>query len=490
VQYEDFEIKIETEAENQHTVSVIRTPSGEARTALQFGLSDRELSQNLATLEQLLDPSEAASKEGEQSVELFGKLLFGGLMREEMRSLYDRSQLIAKNRGKGLRLKLRIQSAQLAALPWELLYDERQGDFISLSRQMSIVRYVEVARAVEPIKVEPPLQILGMVCSPKNLLPLDVVGEKQRVQQATEQLQSDGLVELTWLQGNSWRDLMRAMRRGSWHIFHYIGHSGFDAENDEGYVSFCDSDDYEHRLNATQLGRLLRDHKSLQLALLNSCQGAKVGEEIFSSTASTLVRQGIPCVIGMQYDVSDEAAIEFSNTFYELLAEGAAVETAVAEARQAISLAIEGVAEWGTPVFYTHAPDSVLFEMQREIDRGVDQLPSTPRLEPGPKNDPAEPHLQQGEAARLRIVNNENLYDHKNLIRLRNILEEHYNIEELKTVCSDLGIDYENLGGEGKAGKARELINYLKRHQRMADLIELGLATRPEIPWLVSDAAA
>src|SRR3712207_8645982 len=37
---------------------------------------------------------------------------------------------------------------------------------------------------------------------------------------------------------------------------------------------------------------------------------------IFSSTAATLVRRGIPAVVAMQYEISDPAAIQFSARFY------------------------------------------------------------------------------------------------------------------------------------------------------------------------------
>ncbi len=38
--------------------------------------------------------------------------------------------------------------------------------------------------------------------------------------------------------------------------------------------------------------------------------------DILSSTATTLVRRGIPAVLAMQYEISDDAAIELSRTFY------------------------------------------------------------------------------------------------------------------------------------------------------------------------------
>ena len=53
---------------------------------------------------------------------------------------------------------------------------------------------------------------------------------------------------------------------------------------------------------------------------------------------------------------------------------------------------------------------------------------------------------------------------------LRDILVTYFNDGELRDLCFDLGIDYENLGGEGKAGKARELVAYCVRHNRLTDL--------------------
>lgn len=62
-------------------------------------------------------------------------------------------------------------------------------------------------------------------------------------------------------------------------------------------------------------------------------------------------------------------------------------------------------------------------------------------------------------------------------ILLRNILEERFDLEELRTLCFDLDVDYDSLRGEGKAGKARELVLHMKRKGRLA---ELEAVARPE----------
>jgi hypothetical protein len=48
---------------------------------------------------------------------------------------------------------------------------------------------------------------------------------------------------------------------------------------------------------------------------------------------------------------------------------------------------------------------------------------------------------------------------------------ERFNLEELRTFCFGLDVDYDTLGGEGKAGKARELVSLMQRKGRLDELI-------------------
>jgi tetratricopeptide (TPR) repeat protein len=67
--------------------------------------------------------------------------------------------------------------------------------------------------------------------------------------------------------------------------------------------------------------------------------------------------------------------------------------------------------------------------------------------------------------------------------RLHQILTAHFNEEELRTLCLDLDIDYDDLPSEGKVSKARELIAYLDRRGRIPELIEVGRKQRPDLVW-------
>jgi hypothetical protein len=301
----------------------------------------------------------------EQRVKDFGKDLWSALLTGEVRNRYDVSLERANREGKGLRLKLRIQDPKLASLPWEFMYEPRQHEYLCLSRSTSVVRYLELPQPVQPLAVKPPLRILGMAASPTDLHPLDLAREKQRVEEAVKSLQANGLVELTWLKGQTWRDLQEAMQTGVWHIFYFIGHGGFDCNADEGLIALADDEGKTQRFRATHLGRLLAGHHSLRLVILNSCEGARGSEhDIFSCTASILVQRGIPAVLAMQYEITDRAAIEFARAFYRALANGLPVDAAVTEARMAVSFAIENTIEWGTPVLYMRSPDGVLFDIK------------------------------------------------------------------------------------------------------------------------------
>jgi hypothetical protein len=374
-EYIDFDLTIRKGSRRKYPVTV-RSPEGEeVQEEMRFPFDKGKLENKLLALENALFRSGRGRRrirsQEEQTVQDFGQSLFEALLVREVRTCYEMSLRAARQQNKGLRLKLTIQPSELAGVPWEFLYDSRQGDFLCLSSKTPIIRHLEVSQALEQLCVRPPLNILGMVASPLDLDGLDVEHEKRLVEEATKDLQANGLVNLTWLEGQTWRDLQQAMRRGSWHIFHFIGHGDFDPSSDEGRIALSDEAGRKRLLKATHLARLLDAHDDLRLVLLNSCEGARGSEgDPFSSTAATLVRRGVPAVVAMQYEISDEAAIEFSRNFYGAVADGLPVDAAVADARTAVSM--DSPLEWGTPVLYMRSPDGRIFDISTESLTPVD----------------------------------------------------------------------------------------------------------------------
>lgn len=371
----DFELEIGSGAGRDYPVSVVHSPAGEGHETMRFPFDELELKNNLQALQIALLRSGGKRRRilssEEQSVQNFGKRLFDSLFTGEVQSLYQVSQVKALQHGKGLRLKLRIHSPELAVLPWEFLYDTRQAEYLSLSRATPVIRYMELPQPIQPLTVTPPLRVLGMIASPNDLPPLDVYREKQRIEEAIKELIEEGLMHLSWMAGQTWRDLQHSMRGGPWHVLHFIGHGGFDHITDEGLIALSDENGLTNYLTATQLGRLLADHRFLRLVILNACEGARGSErDVFSSTSAILMRRGIPAVLAMQHEITDRAAIEFTRAFYEAVADGIPVDAAVAEARKSISLSILNTMEWGTPVLHMRSPDGVLFIVQQQRQEG------------------------------------------------------------------------------------------------------------------------
>ena len=393
--YFDFELEVDAKAGDAYPVTVACQLAGAARGSLRLEIGEPDLTSLLGVVAEGPRPGRprrhpvavevlpAEATDAETAARELGRRLFDALFSGDVGACYRASLRLARAERAGLRLRLRIEPAALAALPWELLFDAEARRHVCLSRQTPVVRYLDVPLDVEPLTLEPPLRVLGMIGAGQGL---DVERERERMQLAIEHLAGRAMT-LDWIEGRTWRDLQQAMRQGPWHIFHFIGHGGFDPASGEGQISLEGEHASVHRLGAGDLGELLADHRPLRLAILNSCEGARAsGGDGFSSAGSVLAARGIPAVVSMQYEISDGAALELSRTFYDALAEGWPVDGALAEARKAIRMALGNTVEWATPVLHLRSPDGVLFDVDvaRAIFEGAPATPSPAASSPAP----------------------------------------------------------------------------------------------------------
>ena len=80
---------------------------------------------------------------------------------------------------------------------------------------------------------------------------------------------------------------------------------------------------------------------------------------MFSSVAADLIRGGVPAVIAMQFEISDNMAIAFSNALYAYLLDNLPIQSALAHTR--LELKANHYGEWISPVLYMRGLNGEIF---------------------------------------------------------------------------------------------------------------------------------
>lgn len=358
-QYEDFVIEVDPPTEPQrpdgssvYPVRVTVAPTGSSSPRQMVLRMDDRFRKSLV-LVRSMDFTLDLRRE-------FGYVLFKALFEGEVRDKWIGSQnRIAGGEADGLRLCLSIRASELAALPWELLYQDDTSRFLATNANQVLARYLPVGEPLY-LPAQERLRILLVVASPKNK-PVDP-NEIDHLEQSIGALGKE-LVELTVLRDRPYPAILSELQRADYHVLHYLGHgsSGELHLTDEGGTK-------TKPLHAQDFAELVAGRRTLRLVVLNACASSQ--EEtggLFSGVGPVLVQRGIPAVIAMQYGfVLAESAGRFSEGFYRALANGRPVDVAVNEARK--HLIVEYSAddrEWSAPVLYLGTRKSRILTFHR-----------------------------------------------------------------------------------------------------------------------------
>lgn len=361
--YVDFDLVIKPE-EDGFTARVVDSPAGQATHRFDLPFTDVGLENFVLKLGHSRTATRRARVTRRDTARKFGTELYKAVFDDEVEVCFRVSLEEALRNQQGLRIRLRTEeAASLAEIPWEYMYSEGLGRFVAMSTDTPLVRYLELPAGTAPLAVDPPLRVLVMVASPDDLDPLDVDREVALLRQATADLASAGAVELEVAPAADLRTLQRLLRTSQYHVFHFVGHGVFD--RGDGLLMLQDETGRSQPVSGFDLGVLLHDHHSLRLAVLNACEGARgTVEDPVGGVAQTLIRQGLPAAVAMQFEITDEAALVFAHEFYLAIADGYPIDAATAEARKAIFASGNDV-EWGTPVLHLRASDGRVFDVQR-----------------------------------------------------------------------------------------------------------------------------
>jgi tetratricopeptide (TPR) repeat protein len=386
VNYQDFELEIGSDsadgAPGRYFAHVIRSPAGEAsRSPVQFRFSEpKELAKLRSDLESaVLDINgnnvAGLTSRAEKVLRDFGQEVFRSIF-VNVKSI---SNIYAQSKAKDFRIKLRISSPDLAALPWEYLYEEDEViGYVSL--RLPFVRYLETAGAAGAMGVRGPLRILGMISAPdtEEWPRLEVARERERINKGIDKLQREGRVVFEWVSGGTGKDLMDKLLEDDWHIFHFIGHGGVEPQSQSGtggssfdqsgFIVMVDEDGKPAKKFASDLAIMLGSARnSLRLIVLNCCESAKVnvGAKFGNPAIGLMLGGWLPAVVGMQFPISDGAAIGMSEGFYKALANNLPVDDAITTARKFIQ--VQSRVEFGIPVLYMRSADGKIFDVNNPM---------------------------------------------------------------------------------------------------------------------------
>jgi hypothetical protein len=381
-EYDDLKVEFARGAGGSYTVTAESSDGRKVRGLFTPPLTDDELDELVRDVG-LVRRSRRSQQGRLDELEEFGSGLFAALVREQVADVYHSARAAAQDRKRGLRITLNLSGApELMRLPWEFLY--RRPRFLSQSMSTPVVRTLDLESARRPQELQLPLRILGMVSSPSGYANLDADEERRKLEEALSPLRDDGLVELEWLERATLEEFGRRIAEPDQiHVLHYIGHGAYDESTESGILVLETRQGRAQDVSGRTLGSMLQDEESLRLVVLNSCEGARTSRiDPFSGVAGRLLEFDIPAVVGMQFEITDEAAIAFSQALYAQLAQGLPVDGALGPARRAI-VAAGMEAEFGTPVLFLRASDARLFEPRRGDPPASVPYQSPPSSRPG-----------------------------------------------------------------------------------------------------------
>lgn len=357
MQYKNLDLCIENKLGESYQVKAHSEAAGEVEGVLTLSADCLEVAAELKNVVEL--------QEGSELPVSLGISLYQCLFQERVgQMLYMTLGDVLQDDEKGVRIRLMLSAPEVAALPWEVLYDQRTKCFLSTSGKTPLSRYIKLFEPIRALKIAPPVKVLVLIPGGSGL---DVDKEEKIITEALGGLET---VRMRVLKGQVTRsEISRALVEEQYHILHFIGHGKF--ESDQGYLVINGETKKHDFINADTFADFFRDYPSLKLVVLNACQGAEVAAtRELAGVAPQLVARGVPAVVAMQYPISDEAALTFAKEFYLKLCHGwnrGQVDVAVSHARNRIHMDIKEPMAFATPVLYLRSDAGIIFDFEQDV---------------------------------------------------------------------------------------------------------------------------
>lgn len=357
MEYKNFDLYIESKVGDAYPVRVKSETLGEADGVFTLAPEYVTDAEALKKLRQI--------SEGNNLPQTFGVALHGSLFQQDVGAMLLKCLgSVLTDDEKGMRIRLILTPPEVAALPWEFLYDTGTKCFLCTSGKTPITRYINLNEPIKALKTAPPVKVLVLIPEGSGL---NVAEEKRLILEALADLDT---VQVEVLEGRVTRKrISQALVEDEYHILHFIGHGTF--ENGQGYLAINGETETHDMISADAFADFFRTYPSMKLIVLNACQGAEFSDtNQLAGAAPQLVARGIPAVVAMQYPVSDPTALTFAQEFYLKLCKGVnrgQVDMAISHARNRIHMdnPNEPVA-FATPVLFMRSDTGVIFDLQQD----------------------------------------------------------------------------------------------------------------------------
>lgn len=290
---------------------------------------------------------------------LFANAAIGDAYRETMAAL--------EARGVPMRLRLRLDPAELETLGWERILMPLGGDWqpLAATADTPFSRFVLAQRWERPAPItDRPLRVLAVLASPTELdaYHLDPITLEER--QALRIL-LDGLpqVAVTYLESGTAAspslNAIRAALTEGYHLIHFLCHGAHTAR---GNVLYLEADD--GKAEPVEATRLVDAFKLAAnppaLTFLAACESAarRRGDAFVPLGPALVERGGVQAVVAMADRVGLKTARLFTGQFYTRLLNHGLIDLAMNEARALV----QDAWDWGVPVLFSRLFDNQLID--------------------------------------------------------------------------------------------------------------------------------
>ncbi|MCB0092701.1 MAG: CHAT domain-containing protein [Caldilineaceae bacterium] len=386
-QHPNFDLLIERTDEGLFSI-VQDSPAGSAAAVVHSPFTYEELQALWLTLQEPHQNESIRMEQQRTASRTYGEQLFRAFCTGEVADCLRNSLNIALRDRTPLRIRLMVKNApELVHLPWEYLYNPETHEFLALSGQSTLVRYIDLRHQIRPYVVEQPLRVLVMIASPENHPQLHLEREWLGLLDTLDHLALQGKLIVELLRDPTLVGLQRQLREKKYHIFHFVGFGAFDqgsfnTVSQDGLLLFEDKMGRGRYVSGQHVGNLLRDHYSVRLAVLNLRQHRNdPARNPFINAAQSILQRGVPAAVTFSAESSPISAVNFIDEFYAAIANYENVDSAITLARRSVQN-IEASAAWGSPIYFTRTARGKIFH-----DPAAGPLPAFDEPLTGPVDD-------------------------------------------------------------------------------------------------------